>query len=161
MRTVSRRVYVDGIPVPLGVRKGFADVDNRADTKSTSIRLPKRGAPFNPLLPLPEVRDNAVVQTEVVLRALGESLSRNRLYVRSIEVHRRLVILVSHDCVAHYNLACGLARQAATREAIEELGRALDFGYDDFGHLDNDPDLDSLRKLPAYRKLVRQHGIQS
>jgi hypothetical protein len=54
-----------------------------------------------------------------------------------------------------------LARQAATREAIEELGRALDFGYDDFGHLDNDPDLDSLRKLPAYRKLMRQHGHQS
>ena len=66
MRTVSRSVYVDGIPVPLGVRKGFADVDNRADTKSTSIRLPKRGAPFNPLLPLPEVRDHAVVPTKVV-----------------------------------------------------------------------------------------------
>ena len=97
----------------------------------------------------------------VVLRALGESLSRNRLYARSIEVHRRLVILVPHDCVAHDNLACGLARQAATREAIQELGRALDFGYDDFGHLDNDPDLDSLRKLPAYRNRVRQHGIQS
>ena len=41
------------------------------------------------------------------------------------------------------------------------MGRALDFGYDDFGHLDNDPDLESLRKLPGYRKLMRQHGIQS
>ena len=45
--------------------------------------------------------------------------------------------------------------------AIEELGRALDFGYDDFVHLDTDPDLDSLRKLSAYRKLMREHGHQS
>ena len=63
-----------------------------------------------------------------VLRALGESLSRYRLYARSIEVHRRLVILVPHDCVAHSKLACGLARQAATREAIQELGRASTSG---------------------------------
>ena len=70
-----------------------------------------------------------------------------------------MVIPVPHDCVARYNLACVLAQQAATREAIQELGRAIDFGYDDFGHLDNDPDLDSLRKLPAYRKLMElQHA---
>ena len=97
----------------------------------------------------------------VVLRALGDVLSHKGLYARSLEVHRRLVTLVPHDCVDRYNLACDLARQAATCEAIEELGRAIDFGYDDFGHLDIDPDLDSLRKLPAYRKLMRQHGIQS
>ena len=45
--------------------------------------------------------------------------------------------------------------------AIDELGLALEFGYDDFGHLETDPDLDRLRKLPAYRKLMRQRGIQS
>ena len=54
-----------------------------------------------------------------------------------------------------------LARRAATREAIAELGRAIEFGYDDFEHLEIDPDLESLRKLPAYRKLMRQYGIQS
>jgi tetratricopeptide (TPR) repeat protein len=96
----------------------------------------------------------------VVVRALGEVLIRKGLYARSLEVHRRLVILVPHDCVAHYNLACGLARRAATREAIEELGLAIEFGYDDFGHSEIDPDLDSLRKLPAFRKLMRRHGIQ-
>jgi hypothetical protein len=38
---------------------------------------------------------------------------------------------------------------------------ALDIGYDEFGQLDIDPDLDSLRKLPAYRKLIQEHGHQS
>ncbi len=97
----------------------------------------------------------------VVLRVLGDVLFHTGLSARSLEVHRRLVALVPHDSVAHYNLACDLARQAAAREAIEELGRAIGFGYDDFEHLEIDPDLESLRKLPAYRKLMRQYGIQS
>ncbi len=78
-----------------------------------------------------------------------------------MEIHRRLVALVPYDSMAGYNRPCDLAWQTATREAIEELGRALDFGYDDFGHLDIDPDLDSLRNVPAYRKLIRQLGDQS
>ena len=44
----------------------------------------------------------------VVLRALGDVLSHKGFYARSLEVHRRLVALVAHDCVAHYNLACDL-----------------------------------------------------
>jgi hypothetical protein len=56
---------------------------------------------------------------------------------------------------------CLIRPKPATREAIAELGRAIEFGYDDFEHLEIDPDLDSLRKLPAYRKMMREHGIQS
>ena len=49
----------------------------------------------------------------VVLRALGEQLARRRMYARSLEIDRRLVSLVPHDCVARYNLACSLAMQGA------------------------------------------------
>lgn len=47
------------------------------------------------------------------------------------------------------------------RQAIEELSRAIEYGYDDFGHLEIDPDLESVRKLPAYRDLLRQYGLES
>ncbi|HEV2972035.1 MAG TPA: hypothetical protein VGY55_18825 [Pirellulales bacterium] len=97
----------------------------------------------------------------IVLRSLGELLARKGQYARSLEIDRRLVTLVPHDCVARYNLACSLAMQGVPRQAIEELGRAIEYGYDDFGHLEVDPDLDSLRKLPAYQELLRQHGIES
>lgn len=97
----------------------------------------------------------------VVLRALGEQLARRRMYARSLEIDRRLVSLVPHDCVARYNLACSLAMQGAPRQAIEELSRAIEYGYDDFGHLEIDPDLESVRKLPAYRDLLRQFGLES
>ena len=97
----------------------------------------------------------------IVLRALGEALARKGQYNRSAEIDRRLVSLLPRDGVARYNLACSLAMQGAAPQAIEELTRAIEFGYDDFGHLEVDPDLDSLRTLPAYQALMRQHGIQS
>lgn len=97
----------------------------------------------------------------LVLRALGELLALKGRYDRSLEIDRRLVSLVPHDCVARYNLACALAVQGSPRQAIEELGVAMQCGYDDFGHLEIDPDLDSIRHLPAYQALLRQYGIDS
>ena len=96
-----------------------------------------------------------------VLRALGELLPLRGRYARSLEVNRRLVSLVPHDYLAHYNLACSLAMQGAPAQAIQELGRAIAYGYDDFDHLEIDPDLDGLRGLPAYHDLLRLHGIES
>jgi tetratricopeptide (TPR) repeat protein len=92
-----------------------------------------------------------------VLRALGELLARKGLWERSLKVEERLIELRPQDGVAHYNLACSLAMQGAASQAIGALARAIDLGYRDFGHLEVDPDLDSLRHLPAYRALLRRH----
>ena len=94
-----------------------------------------------------------------ILRALGELLALKGQYARSLEIDQRLVTLAPTDCVARYNLACSLAMQGSTGEAIAELSRAFQYGYDDFGHLEMDSDLDSLRKLPAYQDLLRQYGV--
>jgi hypothetical protein len=48
-------------------------------------------------------------------------------------------------------LLFAVVRRAATRETIAQLGRAIEIGCDDFEHLEVDPGLDSLRKVPAYR----------
>jgi tetratricopeptide (TPR) repeat protein len=93
------------------------------------------------------------------LRALGELLALKGQYERSLEIDRRLVALVPRDCVARYNLACRLAMQGSTGPALEELGRAMEFGYEDFEHLEIDSDLDNLRHLPAYQALLREYGI--
>jgi hypothetical protein len=49
--------------------------------------------------------------------------------------------------------------QGSTGPALEELGRAMEFGYEDFEHLEFDSDLDNLRHLPAYQALLREYGI--
>lgn len=92
-----------------------------------------------------------------VLRNLGELLACKGLYHRSLEIDRRLVELVPHDCIAHYNLACSLARQGEIDSAIEQLELSIDAGYDDFGHLELDSDLDGLRSHPRFLALLRRH----
>jgi tetratricopeptide (TPR) repeat protein len=93
-----------------------------------------------------------------VLRALGEQLARKGLWERSLKVEEHLIRLRPEDGVAHYNVACSLAMQGAASQAIEALDRAIHCGYRDFGHLEVDPDLDSLRQLPAYRALLGRHA---
>jgi tetratricopeptide (TPR) repeat protein len=96
-----------------------------------------------------------------VLRVLGELYACKGEHAHSESVDRRLVALVPEDCLARYNLACSLARQGSTRQALEELGLALQYGYDDFAHLEIDPDLDGLRHLPGYRALLKEYGLES
>jgi adenylate cyclase len=93
-----------------------------------------------------------------VLRALGEQLARKGLWERSLKVEQHLIRLRPDDGIAYYNAACSLAMQGAASLAIEALDRAIRCGYRDFGHLEVDPDLDSLRHLPAYRALLGRHA---
>jgi tetratricopeptide (TPR) repeat protein len=96
-----------------------------------------------------------------VLRALGELLARKGLWPRSLEVEQRLIQLRPRDGIAHYNLACSLAMQGEVTEAMSALAQAIDYGYRDFGHLEVDPDLESLRQLPAYRALMKRFGSRN
>ena len=95
-----------------------------------------------------------------VLRVVGELLSRKGLYDRTLEIDRRLVSLRPRDGIARYNLACSLARQGELLMAVRELGTALELGYDDFAHLEVDPDLDLLRELPEFLALIRRYGVE-
>jgi hypothetical protein len=57
-----------------------------------------------------------------------------------------------------YDQACLRALQGDADGAIRLLGEAIDRGYRDWRHLENDVDLVSLRKAPAYAELLRAHG---
>ncbi|MBT3202214.1 MAG: PDZ domain-containing protein [Phycisphaerales bacterium] len=63
--------------------------------------------------------------------------------------------------IAHYNLACLYSRREKYAKAIDELNTAVNNGYMSFGYMEQDPDLDPLRKLPGYKKLMaRRDKIQ-
>ncbi|MBI3469505.1 MAG: hypothetical protein HY000_41415 [Planctomycetes bacterium] len=95
-----------------------------------------------------------------ILRRQAESLACKGEYVRALELDRRLVSLLPHDCVARYNLACSLALGEYRGEAIDQLRRALEQGYDDFEYLAHDTDLKNLREEPAYQALLREFGVE-
>jgi tetratricopeptide (TPR) repeat protein len=93
-----------------------------------------------------------------VLRCQGQLLSRKGLHTEALAIDRRVVQLAPADPIAHYNLACSLARTGDPHQAIATLRRAIARGYRDLEYLETDPDLDALHNEPAYRELLRECG---
>lgn len=58
--------------------------------------------------------------------------------------------------IAHYNVACARSLQGRTDEAIEAFKRSLEAGYDDFKHMEEDTDLDPIRKEPRFVQLLER-----
>lgn len=50
-----------------------------------------------------------------------------------------------------YNIACILSIQNKLPESLDYLERAIDRGYNNFSHIQNDPDLENLRKSELWK----------
>jgi tetratricopeptide (TPR) repeat protein len=87
---------------------------------------------------------------------LGAVLTRLGRYDEGLQVDQRLVRLEPLEPIVHYNLACSLALLGRADDAIEELGRAIDLGYEDAEHMLKDRDLRSLRRDPRFEELARR-----
>ena len=53
-----------------------------------------------------------------------------------------------------YDLACSEAKAGRKESALALLQEAVDAGYSDFQHMRSDPDLEELREIEAFKKLV-------
>ncbi|MDX2119385.1 MAG: PDZ domain-containing protein [Planctomycetota bacterium] len=67
---------------------------------------------------------------------------------------RRLLELKPDEFTLHYNLACVLAHQGRSAEAITALKAAIERGFDDVRQLQRDPDLVAVRDTPEVRQLI-------
>ena len=92
---------------------------------------------------------------------LAHTCTKLGLIGRGLEVDRDIVLLVPEDETARYNLACSLALSGQTDEAFEALERAVEFGYDDPDHLEEDDDLALLREDPRFAILVSKLRLSS
>lgn len=96
-------------------------------------------------------RDNVPAMFE-----LGTVLTRLRRFQEGLEIDRRLVRLQPDQPVLRYNLACSLALVEMNDEAVSELTKAIDLGYDDVDHMLKDRDLEILRRDERFADLVRR-----
>ena len=55
-----------------------------------------------------------------------------------VKRYRNLSHVIS---VVHYNLACSYSLLGSVNKALKSLGKAIDLGYNDISHLENDSDL--------------------
>jgi tetratricopeptide (TPR) repeat protein len=99
---------------------------------------------------------SAVPDFTDVLRAQACNLTMKGRLHDGLVVDEKLVAVCPTDPTAHYNLACRYALLKQRDKAIKALRQAVELGYRDFAFMQEDQDLDSIRKDPRFRKLMRE-----
>jgi predicted esterase len=79
---------------------------------------------------------------------------RNKDYEGALKTCEKLVEAQPKDKDHSYNQACALARLNRTEEALAALGRSVELGFCDAGHIVSDEDLASLREQAPFKALV-------
>ena len=87
------------------------------------------------------------------LQVLGDAYTKRGRFDAGLEVDEALSKLCPTDPMVLYNLACSYALTKRHEQAALALLRALEMGYADLKWLLKDPDLESLRKHPAFDKI--------
>jgi predicted esterase len=67
---------------------------------------------------------------------------------------REQLALAANSPGAEYNLACALARQGKSADALSALSSAIEHGYEDAAHMKEDDDLASLRAETKFGELA-------
>jgi tetratricopeptide (TPR) repeat protein len=85
---------------------------------------------------------------------LGDLYTRQGQFEKGLSIDRRLVGICPGEPTFHYNLACSLSLIGRLDEALSAVRDAIERGYDDWEHLERDEDLENLRKLETFDRLV-------
>ncbi len=96
-----------------------------------------------------------------VVEILGGLYTRYGRIADGLKMDRKLVKLQPDNATAHYNLACSLALSQRKSDALRALREAVKLGYRDFDWMMQDPDLDALKKHPAFQTLLEALKPQS
>lgn len=91
-----------------------------------------------------------------VLQAHSGNLTVKGMVKEGLAVDQALVRLRPNDADARYNLACRYALLKQPDLAVATLRTAIELGYRDFRYMIQDRDLDSVRKDPRFRALLRE-----
>lgn len=96
-----------------------------------------------------------------VVELLGGLYTKTGRIADGLRMDRKLVRLLPGNATAHYNLACSLALCKRRDDALRSLRQAVSLGYKDFEWMEQDPDLEGLKALPGFQKLLGQLKPQS
>ena len=91
-----------------------------------------------------------------VLRAQASNLTTKGRLHDGLTIDKKLVSARPADPTAHYNLACRYALLKQPDLALVTLRKAVELGYRDFRYMEEDRDLESVRKDPRFRQLLKE-----
>ncbi|MCM8781178.1 MAG: hypothetical protein NC908_04570 [Candidatus Omnitrophica bacterium] len=90
------------------------------------------------------------------LIALGDAYTKRGRYKEGLKIDRKLAKLKPDDPIVHYNLACSYSLLEMADESMKALTKAIALGYRDFDFMNNDPDLEFIRKDLRYQNLIKR-----
>jgi tetratricopeptide (TPR) repeat protein len=91
-----------------------------------------------------------------VLKVLANNLAAKGDREGSLKIDRRLVRLRPSDAAAHYNYACSLSVLGRLDDAMDNLERALELGYEHLEYLTEDRDLSPLHREPRFLRMLER-----
>jgi tetratricopeptide (TPR) repeat protein len=97
-------------------------------------------------------------QTEDVeaLRRKAHQHLQNKEWQEAIDVYKKMLEQDPGDSNALYNSACAYSLLEKKQEAVEYLRKAVEAGFVDFAHIEQDSDLDNIREEEGYKKLFEE-----
>ncbi len=87
------------------------------------------------------------------LQVLGDDYTRRGKYADGLKIDEVLAKLCPRDPIVYYNLACSYALTRQSEQAITALMQAIETGYRDFKWMLKDPDLQTIRQNPLFKKI--------
>jgi hypothetical protein len=84
----------------------------------------------------------------------SEAAFARKDYKAAEQIVRRVTELDPDNFVPWYNLACALSSQGKTEEAGPAIEKAIELGFSDLRHMEQDPHLAPLRATENYKKLI-------
>ena len=104
--------------------------------------------------PLPVWRMPQVWPRHMQLRGqLADVLKRGDA-ARMEEICREALRIFPGDATWHYNLACALAQLGKAADALDELNKAIEFGFRKANLIEKDADFSRIREKPRFAELV-------
>lgn len=96
------------------------------------------------------------------LSLLGDLYTKKGFHKEGLEIDKRLARLRPGDPVVFYNLACSYSLSQDIDSALRIIKQAINYGYDEFEHLETDKDLENLRKDKRFQRyFLRQKNKKS
>ena len=90
---------------------------------------------------------------EIAQKGMEEHQAGN--YDKSIELHKKLVALGGQGAqIGNYNIACAYSLKKEADKAFEYLDKAVEAGFLDANHIQDDTDMANIKEDPRFAKLV-------
>ena len=87
---------------------------------------------------------------------LGDLYTTQGYYEKGLRVDERLAELRPDDPTVFYNLACSYSLMNEVAAAESAIKRSIELGYEDFEHMQKDPDLLNLLSTEEFQAFFKQ-----